>query len=276
MFDREYIENVLNSSDAFLEGVGLATKDGVHNRVKRKKLAEIVGFCLHLFSVIGKIKRKDRLVFLECSCGKSYLSFAVNLLFSDCFKGTQPSFIGIDRNGGLIDKCREVSFALGFSNMEFIESATIDYEPADAGDRRVDVVIALHACGAATDEAIAKGIETNARFIVVVPCCQNQMKGMIKSGHPLTALTEFGLLRYRFANILTDALRAQFLRGSGYSVQVKEITTIRYTPKNLIIIASKKKSVEGRSFRPFEELRKVFDVDVTLRNHFPEMVSGIQ
>ena len=129
-------------------------------------------------------------------------------------------------------------------NMEFVESKIIDYHPS----KKIDVVLALHTCDTATDEANAQGIYLGAKYIVVVPCCQNQIRSQLKKNHSLTALTEFGLLRYRFANDLTDALRSQFLKGHGYSVELKEITSTRTTPKNLIIVARKQKKKKYNSY----------------------------
>lgn len=257
MLDKQYIESTLNSSGEFLEYIGLnQTKWVYNNRSKQKKLYEIIGFCEHLFKAISNYSKKKELVFLECSCGKSYLAFAINYLLNNACGDIKSFFFGIDINKNLIDKCNKIKILLGCSNMEFIEGSTINYMP----DRQVDAVIALHACDTATDEAIAKGIEIGAKFIIVVPCCQNQIRSRLKREHPLTALTDFGLLRYRFADLLTDALRSQFLRGNGYSVELKEITTTCVTPKNLIIIARKKKRVSEESFNSYNTLSKIFNI----------------
>ena len=99
---------------------------------------------------------------------------------------------------------------------QFVASRTLAFQ----SERRFDLVVALHACDTATDEAIAKGIQLGVDLILTVPCCQNQIRGQFVSGHPLTAMTEFGPIRYRLANMLTDALRAQFLRSAGYFVEL--------------------------------------------------------
>ncbi|MGR3317935.1 MAG: class I SAM-dependent methyltransferase [Candidatus Anammoxibacter sp.] len=266
MLDKQYIESVLNSSEKFLCCVDLDIKKGVYNRSKQKKLNEIIGFCEHLFKTISGYCKKEELVFLECSCGKSYLSFAVNYLLKDAYVNLQSFFFGVDTNKNIIDKCNRIKSLLGYDNMEFVEGSTISY----SSNRHIDVVIALHACDTATDEAIAKGIEIGAKFIVVVPCCQNQIRSQLKNGHPLTALTDFGLLRYRFADLLTDALRSQFLRSNGYSVELKEITTTRTTPKNLIIIARKKRKVIKKEFKVYNNLNNAFNLQSKLLEFLPE------
>lgn len=269
MLDKDYIASTLNESKQFLGEIGIGQPTGAHNRSKEKKLSEVIGLCEHLFKVINNyIEKKEEIVFLECSCGKSYLSFVINFLLNRTCTDIKPFFYGIDKNSTLIDKCNEIKTFLNCRNMRFVADSTINYLP----ERKVDVVIALHACDTATDEAILKGIEIGAKFIIVVPCCQNQIRSQLKSKHSLTALTDFGLLRYRFADLLTDGLRSQYLRGYGYSVELKEITTIRNTPKNLIIIARKKRKVVKKSLNAFYDLSKAFNIQSKLLDCMPDYV----
>jgi hypothetical protein len=124
--------------------------------------------------------------------------------------------------------------------MQFVHARIIEALP----EKPVDMVIALHACDTATDEAIAKGIKLRAKYIIVRSLVdENQIRGRLKNGHPLVDLTEFGLLRYRFADILTAALRSKFLMGSGYCVKLVEIAPPKCTPKNLMIVARRKKVI---------------------------------
>jgi hypothetical protein len=162
-----------------------------------------------------------------------------------------------------------VGLALGM-DAEFVCSQTRHYRT----DRRFDLVMSLHACDVATDQAIAKGIELGARLILAVPCCQNQIRGQIRDGHPLTAMTEFGPMRYRLADMLTDVLRAQFLHSAGYHVEMDEIGSPRLTPKNLCICAHK---VKRRSRKPRDEayrmLRDLFRVRPSIEDYCPGVVS---
>ena len=266
MLDKHYIENTLHSSNEFLENIGIIRKNGSINKGGQKKLNEIIGFCEHFFKAIDLYLNKKKIVILECSCGKSYLSFVINYLLYNKFKDLKTHFLGVDINKTLIDKCNEIKSSLNYPNMEFFEGSTIEFEPGQT----IDIVIALHACDTATDEAIVKGIKIDARFIIVVPCCQNQIRSQLKHGHSLNALTDFGLLRYRFANILTDGLRSQFLKGSGYNVELKEIVTPRTTPKNLIIIARKKRKTVENSFNLFNNLRQTFNIKSKLLEYFDD------
>ena len=136
------------------------------------------------------------------------------------------------------------------------------------------MVIALHACDTATDQAIAKGIELGAKLILSVPCCQNQIRGQIRRGHALTAMTDFGPVRYRLANMLTDVLRAQFLRSAGYHVEIDEIASPRLTPKNLCICARKvRRRTRGPRDGDYRMLRDMFQVRPKIETYCPGILN---
>jgi hypothetical protein len=230
-----------------------------------KKINEIAGFCEQILKVVRKLDREKEIVFLECSCGKSYLSFVLSYLF-ERESNTMAFFFGVDTNGELIQRCEETRAVLGYDNMNFKHGRTIDF----SSDRKIDVVIALHACNTATDEAIAKGIKIGAKYIMVVPCCQGQLRSQIKDNHPLTGVTQFGLLRSKFADILTDALRSQFLLGNGYYVELLEIVPPKLTPKNILISARKIKNTSKRNLEGYYQLSNIFNTNFSLQEYFCE------
>lgn len=258
------IVNLLEREDRIADLLGLRHTNGLLKKDMNKKINEIAGFCEQILKVIGKYyNNKKEIVFLECSCGKSYLSFVLSYIFEKESR-TTPYFIGVDTNEELIQRCENVKNAFGFENMVFRHCRTIDY----TSDIKIDVVIALHACNTATDEAIAKGIKIGAKYIMVVPCCQGQIRSQIKDHHPLTGVTQFGLLRYKFADILTDALRSQFLLGNGYYVELLEIVPPKLTPKNILISARKVKSKNKRSLKGYKQLSNMFNTNFSLEDFF--------
>jgi len=230
---------------------------GWSDQRQSSKLEEVAGFCeVILRFADAYLAKRNSIRVLECSCGKSYLGFVLALLLRDA-KGKTVSLVGVDSNPALIDKCCAVASRLGLEDARLVCSRTAQFE----SDEEFDIVVALHACDTATDEAIAKGIQLGAPLILAVPCCQNQIRGQIKTGHPLTAITDFGPARERLANLLTDVLRAQFLRSAGYHVELGEIGSPKLTPKNLCICARK---VKRRTKRPrsddYRMLRDLFNV----------------
>lgn len=259
---KSVVEELLRSDKQFLETIAIRIEQTGDER-NIKKFNEIIGFCEQIVPIISEYLLKREVVFLECSCGKSYLSFAINYILSKQFS-INTFFYGVDINQILIEKCKQISDDLGYRNMQFIKSRIIDFQP----EKPVDLVLALHACDIATDEAIAKGIKLKAKYIIVVPCCQNQVRGSLKAGHPMIDITNFGLLRYRFADILTEALRAQFLMGAGYHVKFTEVTSPKFTPKNLMIIARRKKNSGKSNMDTYKKLNKMFNTDFVLENYF--------
>jgi hypothetical protein len=103
-----------------------------------------------------------------------------------------------------------------------------------------DVVLALHACDTATDEALARAVGWGARWILAAPCCHHDVAAQLRrepAPAPYEALTRHGILRERFADVLTDALRAALLRLRGYRVEVVEFVDSKHTPRNLLLRA---------------------------------------
>ncbi|MCF6147233.1 MAG: SAM-dependent methyltransferase [Candidatus Kuenenia sp.] len=265
MGKRERITSLLKADTGFLKTLELNLEKPLDCR-ENKKFNEVIGFCEQVVAIIeAYYKEKKEIVFLDCSCGKSYLSFILNYVLSKEF-ALNTYFYAVDRNPILIQKCEMIKDILGFNNMCFINTRIIDVKP----EKSIDFVIALHACDVATDESIAKAIKIKSKHILVVPCCENNIRNRLKEGHPLMNITDFGLLRYRFANILTEALRAQFLAGAGYSVKLVEIVSPRYTPKNLMIIAKRRKRNKKYNMTKFQKLDEMFNTEFVLQSFFDD------
>lgn len=268
MIMRDKVAELLKTSGDMLQ---LLSIDKEHPRDDRevKKFHEVVGFVEQVVEVVESYPRDREIVILDCSCGKSYLSFALNNILSRLFP-MSFYFYGVDTNKTLIEKCKEISDRLGHSNMTFVDGRIIDVKP----EKPVDIVVALHACDVATDETIAKGIKLGVKYILAVPCCENQVRGRIKRGHPLVDITDFGLLRYRFADILTEALRSQFLTGAGYVVKLIEMVPPKVSPKNLMIIARRKKGNKKYNLERYHKIDKVFNTEFVLKSFFSEQEFG--
>lgn len=267
VLEESRIQKLLYSAGELHRALGWASPSGQFHQRDTKKIQEVVGFSTHILKIAPDLL-KEGLVCLDCSCGKSYLTFVLNYLLREMY-GIKATFYGVDTSLPLVERCRVIATLLGYENMSFWQGRTREFEP----QANVDIVLSLHACDTATDEAVAKGIQLGAKYIIVVPCCQNQVRGQIRPSQPLKRLTEFGLLRYRFADLLTDAIRAQVLRGAGYYVEMHEIVPPTVTPKNLVITARKtrsgKKGMEG-----YKELSSLLGVRSTLEGLLPGLFNG--
>jgi len=253
-------------SETFWRGIGM--RDAVDPR-RMKKRDEVIGFSGPIVDAAEECFVDGSITILDCGCGKSYLSFAVNHLLTA--RGSDAHFIGVDTSPQAIRACEETKAGLGYDNMEFHVSRAIAFEPSGP----VDIVIALHACNTATDEAIAKGIKLRAKYIMVVPCCQNQIRGQLRDDHPLRTMTQFGVLKHGFANLLTETLRALILRGVGYDVAMDEIVPPTTTPKNIMIRARRMKSRGKVGLTEYLDLSRKFNVRIKLESLLPEVFENV-
>jgi len=167
---------------------------------------------------------------VDMGSGKGYLTFAVAALLGD-----RATVHGIEARPELVALCNRVARETGFTHLTFtagqISSVQFDNPP--------DVLIALHACDTATDDALAKGIAAQAALIVVSPCCQKELRAQLTAPPVLAEALRHGIFQERQTEFVTDALRAQLLEWAGYRTKVFEFISTEHTAKNLMISAIK-------------------------------------
>ena len=140
--------------------------------------------------------------------------------------------IGLDLKTDVIKHCNQLAEKYGYEKLKFLEGNIADYTGVD----EVDMVVTLHACDTATDFALAKAIGWNAKVILSVPCCQHELHFQMKND-VLEPIFSYGLLQERMAALVTDGLRAEYLRREGYDAQILEFIDMEHTPKNILIRA---------------------------------------
>lgn len=222
---------------------------------KFRQINQFLKYILEL-DVINQSVSGDRpLLFVDCGCGKAYLSFAV-LHYFNVVLHRPAQLVGIDTNPEVIEQCEQLRTALGYDNMRFVVSPIQAYQLS----ARPTVVFSLHACDTATDQAIAQAMNWDADAVIAVPCCQHELHHQLK--HPLfEPVLRHGILRERTADILTDALRALVLRIMGYPAEVIEFIDPEYTSKNLLIRAEKKGKVGERKYiEQYHELKNFWGI----------------
>lgn len=170
---------------------------------------------------------------VDVGCGKAYLSFAVKG-YLEATRNVKINFIGIDRNPKVIQSCTRMAETLGWSDsMNFVAEDIATFKP----QTNPDIVLSLHACDTATDEALAFGVEHGAKLILSAPYCQHELQKTIGSNGKNKAILRNGILKERLADILTDAFRAQILRAVGYRTSVFEFIEPEATARNIMIRA---------------------------------------
>lgn len=207
---------------------------------------------------------RDRIRVLDAGCGKAYMSLALVAYGREV--GTRVELTGLDANGSVIETVRGIAAGLGYDEARF-EATTID---DFTSDEPIDLLVSLHACDTATDDAIAAGVRLGAEAIVVVPCCHHELAAQMGAGEK-DALLRHGLLLARQADLVTDALRAAALESSGYRVDVIEFISAEHTAKNVLLRAVKAPSASRtkRARAEFAELRDRFGVAPAIERLLP-------
>lgn len=214
-----------------LQAIGLMTDQGEIKAPMRKKFKQVNHFIELLYSYLPQDRGKKPYTIVDCGCGKSYLGFVLFWYIRHVLN--RPAiFWGIDIAPDRIDHCQNRAQRLGLNSMQF---ACVSNREAILPES-IDLLISLHACDTATDEALALAVAHNARHIASAPCCQHELAAQL-DGVPHYPLAKHGLFKHRFADLLTDMMRCLFLEAHGYSVTVGEFVSVEETPKNLLIRA---------------------------------------
>ncbi len=233
----------------FLQDLGVMTSEGKIVRTKFDKFRQINRFLEFVEDILPQLDRNREITILDFGCGKSYLTFAMYYYLHE-LKNYDVRIIGLDLKTDVIRHCNELSEKYGYEKLKFLEGNIADYTGVEA----VDMVVTLHACDTATDFALDKAVDWNAKVILSVPCCQHELNGQMQS-ELLAPIFKYGLIKERMAALITDAMRAEYLEGQGYDTQILEFIDMEHTPKNILIRAVKtgKKKQNQESIQACEE-----------------------
>jgi protein-tyrosine-phosphatase len=193
-------------------------------------------------------------------CGHAYLTFAAHQYLRSI--GIDVKVIGIDVRSASRDRNNEIAEKLGITNS--IEFRAEEISQTTLG--QADVAIALHACDTATDDAIAWGVRTGAKLMMIAPCCHHDIQSQLtESPEPWSLITRYGIMRERLGDLLTDSLRMQILKLRGYRVEAIEFIGGEHTPRNLMIRAVKTDAVvDPLEVTRYEEMISVWKVKPAL------------
>ena len=199
----------------------------------------------------------------DMGSGKGYLTFALYDYIKNSLR-ENITMTGIEIRPDLVDTCNSIAKKSHFDNLNFIQG-TIKDAPID----NIDILIALHACDTATDDAIYRGIISNASLIVCAPCCHKQIRREFNVTAPLNNVTKYGILKERQAEIITDSIRALLLEASGYKTNVFEFISTEHTPKNVMIVGKKTTSEspdKKNILDNIDSIKKIYGIE----NHYLE------
>ena len=232
-----------NQSIALLKALHILTVDGKLNQDSRRKLKQVyhlVNFIEPLFN--EALAQNPNPVLVDHGAGKSYLGFILyDLLMKQHATG---QVVGIETRADLVDKSKALAVECGFERMQFkhltVEQSITSTEIAAT----VDIVTALHACNTATDDAIQFGLKKQAKYMVLVPCCQAEVAEVLRKYKnesfgktPLSEIWRHPIHTREFGSQITNVLRCLQLEAAGYSVTVTELVGWEHSMKNELIIA---------------------------------------
>jgi hypothetical protein len=233
-----------------LKELHILTREGKLNLDTRRKLKQVY----HLYQFIEPLLNaataaNPGATLADHGAGKSYLGFILyDLFFNVAHRGekTVGHVYGIETRAELVEKSRALAERLGFARMSFLNLSVQQATTSPDLPQTIDIVTALHACDTATDDAIAFGLAKNARHMVLVPCCQAEVAGVLKKSRglnlaktPLAELWRHPLHTREFGSQITNVLRCLQLEANGYDVTVTELVGWEHSMKNELILASR-------------------------------------
>lgn len=243
----------------FLVYLGVMNSEGFVVKSKYDKFRQINRFLEFVEDIVDKLPKNKVINIIDFGCGKSYLTFAIYYYLKK-EKNLDVNIVGLDLKRDVIKHCNQIATDLKYDGLEFLEGDIAQYKGKDD----VDMVVTLHACDTATDYAIAKAIDWNAKVVLSVPCCQHELNNQIQN-EVLSPIFKYGILKEKMAALITDGIRAGVLEEHGYDTQILEFIDMEHTPKNLMIRAVKKKNVSYAKNQKLDNLIKELNVKPTIK-----------
>ena len=215
---------------AWLQALGVTNAHGRPVEGMSGKFRQIQKFAEVLQHLLAETNLTAPIEVVDMGSGKGYLTFALSALL-----GPGAHIRGIESRPELAALCQQVAAAHGFAPQLEFSAGSIAQTPLE----NLDVLIALHACDTATDDALAKGVAAGASLLLVAPCCHKELRSQLTPPPVLAGALRHGIFQERQAELVTDGLRAELLEWAGYRTRVMEFISTEHTAKNLLITAVK-------------------------------------
>ncbi len=232
-------QRMVSAGKGWMHVLGLADANGNVTPTAQDKYRQINKYIEILDNLIKQLPEREIIKVADMGAGKGYLTFALYDHLANTLK-RKAEVIGVEFRPDLVKLCNDTARASGFDGLKFVQGTIEGHDCTGA-----DIVIALHACDTATNDAIAKAIHADAALIVVAPCCHKQIRREMEKGgkatadNPLDFLLKYGTYTERIAEMVTDGLRAELMELSGYKTNLFEFISDTHTPKNVMIVATK-------------------------------------
>jgi SAM-dependent methyltransferase len=243
----------LDPQQPYFHALEITDAKGVVTPTGQKKFRQIDKYIEIIESLVRETDLPDDPIIVDMGSGKGYLTFALYDFLKNNLK-KDPSVFGIELRPKLVDFCNKLREKCHFDKLSFIAQDINAFET-----ERLDMLIALHACDTATDIAIAKGIRSGAKIIVVAPCCHKQLRKQLHVTNEMQPILRHGIMEERQAELLTDGIRALLMEAHGYKTKVFEFISTEHTPKNVMIVGIKSKP-KPEAFAQVEAIKKHYGI----------------
>lgn len=277
---------LINTDNPWWFKLGLTTREGKVTADMQHKFKQICKYVEIVDGVMKNVKFDGKIRIADMGAGKGYLTFALyEYLTQRCKYDIEME--GVEIRPDLVVKINEIIKESNLKDFRFVESSIEDYKTQSLRDPKtqsmsdsatlrlcdsttLDVLIALHACNTATDDAIIKGIESGAKLIICAPCCHKQIRQEMEKSKVVDPITRYGIFLERQAVMITDAIRALIMEYYGYKTQVMEFIEMEHTPKNILLVGRKSDIPVDKEaiLKQIEDLKKQYGIE----KHYLEKV----
>ena len=236
----------------YLHELKITDEEGNVYKNAQDKYRQINHYVEILSTLIKDIPTQNLLKVADMGSGKGYLTFALYDYLTNVLK-LDAEVTGVEFRPDMVQLCNRIAQNTGFEKLNFVEGTIEDYNSIGT-----NILIALHACDTATDDAIYKGIMAEADLIVVAPCCHKQIRREIekhKASNELDFLTKYGIFLERQAEMVTDGIRAMILEYFGYKTKVFQFISDAHTPKNVLVVGIRNPKAQQKNPEILEKLK---------------------
>lgn len=242
---------IKTEDNIYLKELGVINFSGKILANKQKKYKQINKYIEIIDNVLRPIKFTGNFTVVDMGAGKGYLTFALYDYLKNIAK-RNTEIIGVELREELVEKCNIISEKSSFTALNFVQGSI---KKAELG--KIDVLIALHACDTATDDAIYRGVQAKSKVIICAPCCHKQIRKQLNPSTDLKKVTQFGILKERQAELITDALRALLMEAYGYKTKVFEFISTEHTPKNVLIVGIRNREIAEPDKKVLEQIANI-------------------
>jgi SAM-dependent methyltransferase len=256
--DRRKRRLIRAGGNVYLQALGVTDERGAVRPAMGDKLRQINRFVETVAGLYesSPLAGREEVSVFDMGSGKGYLTFAVYDYLNNAL-GVRARVTGVEARPELVELCNDAARRAGFERLSFRTGYIEEFDLPAA-----DILIALHACDTATDDAIFKGVSARASIIITAPCCHKELRPQIRTPQPLSGLLRHGIMLEREAEAVTDSLRALLLELSGYKVKVFEFVSTEHTRKNTMIAAVRSEGAahEEAKRAEYDALKEFFGV----------------